>query len=59
MLMRIRELAVCHLEGVLSDSQSHWQKNPCVAEAEHCWCPALAPHGLLRAQPNLSQILTN
>lgn len=26
--------AVCHLEGVLSDSRSHWQKNPCVAEAE-------------------------
>lgn len=48
--------AVCHLEGVLSNSRSCWQKNPSVAEGEQCWCPALAPRGLLCAQPNIFQI---
>lgn len=47
----------CHLEAGLSNSQSLWQENPGVAEAEHCWCPALALHELLCAQSKSFQIL--
>lgn len=43
-------------------SQEFWvplAQKPCVAEAEHCWCPALALHRMPCAQSNILQIPRN